>query len=55
VLAEAAPSFDAAALEQKIVALEARAVEQEEALRRVLTLLVDWVENGTPEPAYRAA
>jgi general secretion pathway protein A len=40
-------------LERKLAALEARAEEQEATLRRVLTLLVDWVESGTPEPAYR--
>ena len=38
-------------LEQRIAALEARAEEQEAMLRRVLILLVDWVENSQ-EPAY---
>ena len=38
-------------LEQRIAALEARAEEQEATLRRVLILLVDWVENAQ-EPAY---
>ncbi len=38
-------------LEQRLAALEARAEEQEAMLRRVLILLVDWVEN-TQEPAY---
>ena len=38
-------------LEQRIAALEARADAQEATLRRVLTLLVDWVENSQ-EPAY---
>jgi hypothetical protein len=38
-------------LEQRIAALEARAEAQEATLRRVLTLLVDWVENSQ-EPAY---
>ncbi|HYD11924.1 MAG TPA: AAA family ATPase [Allosphingosinicella sp.] len=38
-------------LEQRIAALEARAEEQEALLRRVLILLVDWVENSQ-EPAY---
>jgi putative secretion ATPase (PEP-CTERM system associated) len=55
VFAEPTGAAEIAALEEKIAALEARAAEQEEALKRVLTLLVDWVENGTPEPAYRAA
>lgn len=41
------------ALERRIAGLEARAEEQEAMLRRVLTLLVDWVENSTPETAYR--
>ena len=27
--------------------------QQEAMLRRVLTLLVDWVENGSPDAAYR--
>ncbi len=40
-------------LERRIAALEARAEEQEATLRRVLTLLVDWVEGGNPETAYR--
>ena len=40
-------------LEMRIAALEARAEEQEAMLRRVLTLLVDWVENSSPETAYR--
>ncbi len=38
-------------LEQRIAALEARAEEQEALLRRVLIMLVDWVENPQ-EPAY---
>jgi len=40
------------ALERRIAALEARSEEQEAMLRRVLILLVDWVENSQ-EPAYR--
>ena len=36
-------------LERAIAALEARLEEQEAALRRVLTLLVDWVENGSQD------
>ncbi len=40
------------AIERRIAALEARAEEQEAMLRRVLVLLVDWVENGQ-ENAYR--
>ena len=37
-------------LAERIAALEARIAEQDAALRRVLTLLVDWVENE-PAPA----
>ncbi len=55
IFAEAAQAEADPALAQKIAALEARAEEQEAALRRVLTLLVDWVENSGPEAAYRAA
>ena len=40
------------ALERRIAALEARSEEQEAMLRRILVLLVDWVENSQ-EPAYR--
>ena len=39
----AKPSTDAA-LENRIAQLEARLEQQEAALRRVLTLLVDWSE-----------
>ena len=42
-------------LAQRLAALEARAEEQEATLRRVLTLLVDWVEHSAPETNYRAA
>jgi putative secretion ATPase (PEP-CTERM system associated) len=54
--APAAPSAEPArdfAMERRIAALEARLEEQEAALRRVLTLLVDWVENGQQAPGYR--
>ena len=50
----AAPTADPL-LVARLAALEARAEEQEETLRRVLTLLVDWVENSVPETNYRAA
>jgi putative secretion ATPase (PEP-CTERM system associated) len=40
-------------LDRRVAALEARLDEQEVALRRVLTLLVDWVENGQQTPGYR--
>jgi hypothetical protein len=41
-----APSFEPS-LERRVAAIEARLDEQEKAVRRVLTLLVDWVENGS--------
>jgi general secretion pathway protein A len=43
------------ALERRVAALEARADEQEKAVRRVLTLLVEWVENGQQAPGYTNA
>jgi general secretion pathway protein A len=43
------------ALERRIAALEARANEQEVIVRRVLTLLVEWVENGQQAPGYTNA
>lgn len=46
-----AARFDA--MEQRLAAAEMRGEEQEAALRRILTLLVDWVE--TDEAASRAA
>jgi len=42
---------DVDALTQRIAALEVRLAEQDAALRRVLTLLVDWVENEPAPPA----
>jgi putative secretion ATPase (PEP-CTERM system associated) len=51
-----APGPDVAALEERLATLEARIVEQDAALRRVLTLLVDWVENdGAKVEALRGA
>jgi general secretion pathway protein A len=55
--AQAAPAVDSeqvAALEKQIAALEARLGEQDEALRRVLDLLIEWVERdpeNAPNPA----
>lgn len=49
-----APVVDAAAtaaLEARIVQLEGRLDQQDAALRRVLTLLVDWVENDAERSA----
>jgi putative secretion ATPase (PEP-CTERM system associated) len=43
------------ALERRIAALEARMDEQEVIVRRVLTLLVEWVENGRQAPGYTNA
>ncbi len=40
-------------LAERITKLEAQAAEQEATLRRVLTLLVEWVEKEQPEAAYR--
>lgn len=53
--AEPAPAHAAvdAELGQRLAALEAQAKEQEETLRRVLTLLVEWVEKEQPEAAYK--
>ena len=57
VAAPAAPAVDPehlAALEQQVASLEARLVEQDEALRRVLDLLIEWVERdpeNAPNPA----
>jgi putative secretion ATPase (PEP-CTERM system associated) len=48
----AAPQAADKVLLATIAALESRIEEQEAALRRVLTMLVDWVENG--EPALRS-
>ena len=55
--AEAVPSVDSAhleALQRQIADLETRLVEQDEALRRVLDLLIEWVERdpeNAPNPA----
>ncbi|MBX9883958.1 MAG: AAA family ATPase [Novosphingobium sp.] len=39
------------ALQQRMVALEARGAEQEQAIRPVLTMLIEWRENDTPRRA----
>jgi putative secretion ATPase (PEP-CTERM system associated) len=49
------PATDATATDDRIAALEARVAEQEAALRRVLTLLVDWVEADRGEVAAAAS
>jgi putative secretion ATPase (PEP-CTERM system associated) len=43
------------ALERRVASLEARLEEQEKIVRRVLTLLVEWVENGQQAPGYTNA
>ena len=43
------------ALERRVAALEGRLDEQEAIVRRVLTLLVEWVENGQQAPGYTNA
>jgi general secretion pathway protein A len=43
------------ALERRVASLEARLDEQEAIVRRVLTLLVEWVENGRQAPGYTNA
>ena len=50
---EPARSAPDPAVAHRIASLEARLEEQEVALRRVLTLLVDWVENGQDAAGYR--
>ena len=50
----AEPAADAA-LERRIAAIEARLDEQEAAVRRVLTLLLDWVENESQPRRSNAA
>ncbi|MEA3037106.1 MAG: ral secretion pathway protein [Sphingomonadales bacterium] len=41
--------------ERRVATIEARLDEQEKAVRRVLTLLVEWVENGHQAPGYTNA
>jgi putative secretion ATPase (PEP-CTERM system associated) len=42
------------ATERRVAHLESRLEEQEVVLRRVLTLLVEWVENSADAPGYRS-
>jgi putative secretion ATPase (PEP-CTERM system associated) len=42
-------------LERRVAALESQLDEQEAIVRRVLTLLVEWVENGQQAPGYTNA
>ena len=39
------------ALQQRMVALEARTAEQEQAIRHVLTMLIEWIESEAPRRA----
>ncbi|MEI6642214.1 MAG: XrtA/PEP-CTERM system-associated ATPase [Novosphingobium sp.] len=39
------------ALQQRIVAIEARGAEQEQAIRHVLTMLIEWLESESPRRA----
>jgi putative secretion ATPase (PEP-CTERM system associated) len=51
-----APTPDLAPLEARIATLEARIAEQDAALRRILRLMVDWVEkDAVPEELRGAA
>jgi putative secretion ATPase (PEP-CTERM system associated) len=53
----AAPTTDPVrdfATERRVAHLESRLEEQEVVLRRVLTLLVEWVENSADAPGYRS-
>ncbi|HEX8625198.1 MAG TPA: AAA family ATPase [Allosphingosinicella sp.] len=52
--AAAEPAADAS-LERRIAAIEARLDEQEAAVRRVLTVLLDWVENESQPRRSNAA
>jgi hypothetical protein len=51
----AAPAPSNSALEDRVAQLEARLEQQEAALRRVLTLLVDWTEIDNRGDARREA
>ena len=44
------PREDMGELAQRCAALEARVEEQDAALRRILTLLIDWIESDAPRP-----
>ncbi|MES3094124.1 ExeA family protein [Sphingomonas aerolata] len=46
------PATDPAVLD-RLAMLEARIEQQDQALRRVLTLLVEWVEGDEPRPDYK--
>jgi len=50
---EPEPAVDHVLYEARIAALEAKVAEQESALRRILTLLIDWVEHDQRVQSYR--
>lgn len=50
----AAPQPDLTAFAGQLAEIEARLTEQDRALRRVLTLLVDWVENDQRRHDYQS-
>ncbi len=52
---DAALAAQVEAQAQRIAAMEAQLIEQEAALRRVLTLLIDWVERDEPNIARAPA
>ena len=54
IVAVPLPSNSDAALAERIAGLEARVEEQDAALRRVLTLLVNWVEGDAAQRRQRA-
>ncbi len=54
VVAEVPPVIDPA-LADRVAALEARLEDQDETLRRILTLMVDWVETGHAPASLRGA
>ncbi len=51
---EAASSDEVAALRARVAALEARCDEQDAAIRRVLALMIQWVEQGE-KPSFPAS
>jgi putative secretion ATPase (PEP-CTERM system associated) len=51
---EAPPAPDRA-IERRVEELEQQLGQQEAALRRVLSMLVDWVESGADERGYRSS
>jgi general secretion pathway protein A len=46
-----APTPDLAEIDRRLEALEARGTEQEKAMRHILTMLIEWIENENPRRA----